>query len=99
MANNITYTVKNNITSSVGRIKAKLNDIPRRAYKEWLANTPIKTGNARRSTKFRGKNTISAEYAYAGRLDQGYSKQSPDGMSKPTEQFIQDEISRILARK
>ena len=49
----------------------------------FVANTPVRTGNARRSTSLKS-DVISANYNYASKLDQGYSKQSPQGMSEPT---------------
>lgn len=99
MSISVTVKTTNRIANSTARIQRKLATIPRRAYKEWLKNTPVRTGNARRSTKFRRKDTIEAQYAYAKRLDEGYSKQSPDGMSKPTGDFIQREVDRIMRGK
>lgn len=52
-------------------------------YKTFVPETPIKTGAARRKTRVSG-DTIHANYAYATRLEQGSSKQSPEGMSAPT---------------
>ncbi len=49
--------------------------------------TPIDTGRARRNTKLSG-DRILAQYPYATRLNQGSSKQAPDGMSKPTDDYI-----------
>jgi len=45
--------------------------------------TPIDTGNARNKTTTK-KQTIEANYGYAGALDEGKSRQAPDGMSNPT---------------
>lgn len=56
------------------------------------AITPYRSGNAQNNTSLRG-DTITANYPYATRLDNGYSRQAPNGMSKPTDehmkQFIQ----------
>lgn len=65
------------------------------AYPVFVGNTPIKTGNARRNT-VKGNNEIDALYPYAQRLDNGYSKQSPQGMSKPTMAYIRAYIKRQL---
>ncbi len=62
-------------------------------YQFFKRQTPIKTGNARRNTVKR-QNEIEANYAYARRLDQGYSKQAPDGMTQPTIKHIQDMIKK-----
>lgn len=57
------------------------------AYEHFREITPIRSGNARQNTNLQG-NRIFADYPYAERLDQGYSKQAPEGMTKPTEEFI-----------
>ena len=86
------------MSSSLKRIQKKLSNVPKEAYKEFVSDTPIRSGNARRKTKLKGK-TIVADYPYAKRLDEGYSKQSPDGMTKPTEAFIQKRVAQILKGK
>lgn len=62
------------------------------AHKLFVSKTPIDTGNARNSTKLDGT-VIKANYPYAERLDNGWSKQS-SGMTKPTEEFIKKEVKR-----
>ncbi len=94
----ISYTVNDNITSSLKRIKAKLKLLPQEAYKEFVKDTPVRSGNARRSTKLNG-NVIAANYPYAKRLDEGYSQQAPDGMTAPTEAFIKKRVKQILKGK
>ena len=86
------------MSSSLKRIQKKLNNVPKEAYTEFVSDTPIRSGNARRRTKLKGQ-TIVADYAYAKRLDEGYSKQSPQGMTKPTEAFIQKRVAQILKGK
>lgn len=58
------------------------------AYVFFERETPIRTGNARRNTQLKG-NEIQANYAYAQRLDDGYSRQAPRGMTEPTERYIE----------
>ena len=94
----ITYTVNDKITNSLSSIKAKLKLLPKEAYKEFVKETPIRSGHARRSTKLNG-NVISANYPYAKRLDEGYSDQSPDGMTTPTEEFVKKRVRQILKGK
>lgn len=80
----------------------QLSEVPDRvakqAFKFFVDQTPIRSGNARRSTRL-DDTTIVADYAYAERLDTGWSKQAPDGMSAPTEAEIErlmnKEINRI----
>jgi hypothetical protein len=93
----VTLTV-NKITSSLKNIQKKLDNLPKEAFTEFVKDTPIRSGNARRKTKLNG-NTITAGYAYAKRLDEGYSPQSPDGMTKPTEDFIKKRMAQILKGK
>lgn len=88
-------TAHDNITSSIKRVIAKLKLVPQDAFKEFVKDTPIRSGNARRNTKLNGS-TIEANYAYAKRLDEGWSNQSPDGMTKPTEAFVQKRVATIL---
>lgn len=87
--------ISDGVTPSLQRIERDLAQLPRRAYNVWQQNTPKLSGNARNSTKLVA-NTIDANYAYADRLNQGYSKKRPQGMSKPTEQFLNREIAKIM---
>lgn len=93
----VTLTV-NTMTSSLKRIQKKLTQVPKEAYTEFVSDTPIRSGNARRKTRLQGK-TINANYPYAKRLDEGYSQQAPDGMTKPTEDFIKKRVAAILKGK
>ena len=69
------------------------NNLAKEAYNYFKRETPIRTGNARNNTRLRN-DEIQADYAYAQRLDSGWSSQSPQGMTKPTEKFIQEYIRR-----
>jgi hypothetical protein len=57
--------------------------------------TPIKSGNARRNT-YADNNTIRAEYPYAQRLDEGWSKQNQIGLINPTIDHLNDLINKGL---
>ena len=59
--------------------------------------TPINKGNARSKTTTK-KETITAGYPYAGRLDDGWSKQAPKGMSEPTKKEI-DKLVEAFIKK
>lgn len=69
--------------------------LPLAAYDYFVKITPEDTGNAKRKTRLAG-DTIVADYPYSGRLDTGYSKQAPQGMVKPTEVWVQQEVDRRL---
>lgn len=83
----------------IDKIKGILdqNKMASEAYRVFLRNTPIRTGNARANTELE-RNEIVADYPYAIRLDQGWSKQSPKGMSEPTIKFLQDYIKKNLGK-
>ena len=57
--------------------------------------TPIASGNAKRKTFSRG-DTIYAEYPYAKRLDEGWSKQNTTGLIEPTIKHLEDLINKGL---
>lgn len=71
----------------------RLATLPKAAYEEFVKETPIRTGRARRSTDLRGT-TIVADYPYAQRLDEGYSRQAPKGMTEPVIKFIEEEVAK-----
>lgn len=91
--------MSNNIKTLLQKQKQKLNKLPEEAYKVFVKETPIRSGNARRNTKLKGKKEIQANYPYAQRLDNGYSKQSPDGMVQPTTEFIIKRFREIMSGK
>ena len=70
------------------------DEIAKYAHSVWTKYTPVRSGNARRSTSL-VNNEIHADYAYALRLDQGWSKQyGGQGMSKPTLAAVQQYIKK-----
>lgn len=73
----------------------KVSDV---AYKAFVKNTPIRSGNARRKTKKSG-NTINADYPYAQRLEEGYSQQAPQGMTEPTLEEVRTYVYNKLGVK
>lgn len=73
----------------------RLDDLPRDAHAEFIKNTPKRSGNARRNTRLQDTKIV-ADYPYSQRLDEGYSRQAPQGMVQPTEQWIQKEVDRRL---
>lgn len=89
-----------NITNRLNKVLETLDveKVTNVAYKAFVKNTPIRTGNARRKTKKQGNN-INADYPYAQRLDDGYSKQSPNGMTEPTLEEVRTYVFRKLGVK
>lgn len=90
--------IKDNISKSIDNILRKIDDLPQEAYREFVKDTPVRSGNARRKTRLSG-NKIIAGYNYAQKLDEGYSRQAPDGMTKPTEEFIKKRMTQIIKGK
>jgi len=86
------------ISTNIKKKIAQLDKVPAQAYTFFKAHTPIRTGNARRNTVLK-KDTIVAGYAYAQPLDNGRSPQAPDGMTRPTEAFVQKTTDKIMKRK
>lgn len=91
--------ITNNISPLLKKQVNAIKKIPDEAYKVFVQETPVRSGNARRNTKLKGKKEIIADYAYAQRLDEGYSKQSPEGMVKPTEEYIINRFNQIMSGK
>jgi hypothetical protein len=95
----MSVTIKSNkLTPSLRAIQKKLDKLPNEAFVQFVKDTPVRSGNARRKTKLIG-NKIVAGYNYATKLDEGFSKQAPDGMTAPTEDFIKKRIAQILKGK
>lgn len=83
----------------INQIKGILDPLKmaKAAHTTFYKNTPVRSGNARRNTNLY-QNTIEANYPYAQRLDNGYSPQSPNGMTKPTITFLKDYIKKNLGK-
>jgi hypothetical protein len=92
----------------------KTFDLAKKAEKEavkdtydfFVKQTPLKTGNARRSTELKG-NIIEADYEYAAVLDKGRhmsnrgargSYQAPQGMTAPTIRFFRSIINNLIRK-
>jgi hypothetical protein len=82
------------IAKKLSSRQGQLDEIPGKAFTFFKKTTPIRSGNARRRTRLQG-GKIQADYPYAQRLDKGYSRQAPQGMSGPTIKYIQDLLARI----
>jgi hypothetical protein len=104
---NLDASFKGDISQMLSKMKKELKDVPKEAYQFFVKQTPVRSGNARRNTKLKG-NTIQANYQYAEVLDKGRhmtsrgmrgSEQAPEGMTKPTEEFIQQRVDKIVKGK
>jgi hypothetical protein len=77
--------------------QALKREVMRPAFDFFVKTTPIKTGNARRSTSL-NDSTIDANYSYAGKLDDGYSKQAPKGMTEPALKELTRLVNQYINR-
>lgn len=88
---------QDSLTPNLERITRELARVPQQAADYFISVTPKRSGNARSQTKL-VKETIVANYPYAQRLDNGWSRQAPNGMTKPTEQFIDRLVQKIIRK-
>lgn len=89
--------IDDGITPALKGMKAALANYPKQAEAKFKALTPIDTGNARRNTRL-VNDTIEANYPYAVPLDNGHSKQAPQGMTKPFARWVQEKARYIFGR-
>lgn len=97
MSLNIKINITDQITPDLEKKIRQLQPVPKDTFQFFRAHTPIRTGNARARTRFID-NEIQANYAYAEKLDQGASRQAPDGMTKPTSAYFTKRINAILGK-
>jgi hypothetical protein len=72
----------------------KPSELARVAFTTFKDFTPKLSGNAKNKTRLKG-DTIHANYPYAKRLDEGYSKQHGGvGMTEPTLKAIKEHIDK-----
>lgn len=93
----VSVEYKDNWTSDLKKIQADLRRLPAEAHKEFVQLTPIDRGNARRKTTLKG-NVIDANYPYAQRLNEGWSKQAPRGMEEPWTKWLENKFKKILGK-
>lgn len=90
--------IDDGLTPVLKGMMKELKKYPQDAEDKFISLTPIRTGNARRNTHLSGKNTISANYAYAQPLDNGHSRQAPDGMTRPFEAWVKTKVKQIFGK-
>lgn len=94
----IDIKIDNKLTPVLKGMQKELAKYPKDAESQFVALTPIRTGNARSHTRLHNNDTIVANYPYAQRLDEGYSKQAPDGMTKPFDRWVQKKVKQIFGK-
>ena len=89
--------IDDQLSRELKSIQQQLKAYPQEALAEFKSLTPIDRGNARRRTTLKN-DRIEANYPYAQRLDQGWSKQAPQGMTKPFEQWVKSKVKKIFGK-
>lgn len=85
------------LTQKFNNARALKREVMKPTFDFFVRTTPIKTGNARRSTSL-NNNEIDANYPYAGKLDNGYSKQAPKGMTEPALKELTRLVNQYINR-
>jgi hypothetical protein len=86
------------LNTKLNKVQQGLAALPQQTLDEFKKNTPIRSGNARRRTKLSGQ-SIEADYAYAQRLNEGWSRQAPQGMVEPTLKWLRNRIKQLARIK
>lgn len=94
----VDINIKDGITPVLKGMQKELKRYPQDAEDKFISLTPVRTGNARSNTYLKNPNEIVANYAYAQRLDQGWSKQAPSGMTKPFEAWVRTKVKQIFGK-
>jgi hypothetical protein len=81
----------------------KLEGLPQSAMEQTFPflkkSTPKRSGNARSKTKYnRSQDKIESNYPYAGRLDEGWSKQAPKGFTTPSIGFLERAVNKLVGK-
>lgn len=90
--------IQDDLSKQLQQVQRDIAQLPQESFEYFRSITPIRSGNARRRTSLKNQ-TIHADYPYAQRLDTGWSRQAPQGMTKPTEKFIQRRMKNIMGKR
>ncbi|MEN9296026.1 MAG: hypothetical protein RJA42_292 [Bacteroidota bacterium] len=88
------------IDKKISKQVQAIQRLPQEGLDEFRRLTPIDTGRARRETRLENKNTIHADYPYAERLDNNWSKQTKgQGIVKPFTKWLEKQLKQIARIK
>jgi len=90
---------KDLITPRLTAVQRELTTVPLQAHQQMVQLTPKDRGNARSKTTLYSNSIIRANYPYATRLDEGYSKQAPRGMTRPLREWLRRKLQLILRKR
>ena len=88
---------RNKMTPSLRKMARGVKELPQIAYDAFVGFTPYRSGNAIRKTRL-NRTVIEANYPYAKRLDEGYSKQARRGMTEPTFRELQRYLRKTIRK-
>jgi hypothetical protein len=93
----VTIKVDNSqLNARLSKQQTQLTNLAKDSIDKFKSLTPIDTGNARSKTYLASNNSkIVANYSYAQALDNGHSKQAPDGMIKPFTTWFKQQLKKI----
>lgn len=95
---NVNIKIDDKLTPLLKKQQAELKKFPKEAHAEFVDLTPVRSGNARSKTRLK-QNEIVADYPYAERLDNGWSRQAPRGMTQPFEAWVRRWVNRVFGGK
>lgn len=81
-------------TARSREINRFLEKLPAMMHEKFVEVTPIDTGNAKSKTELNG-NEIQGNYDYANRLNTGWSKQAPQGMTDQVIDHVREELRKL----
>ena len=84
------------ITPILKDLTKNLNKFPQKAHRKVVELTPVKTGNAQRHTRLINNSLIRGEYHYSGALNEGKSRQAPNGIVDPFIIWAEFEVLKIV---
>jgi hypothetical protein len=88
---------RDKMTPSLRRMARGVKELPEFAFNAFVGYTPFRTGNAISKTRL-NRTVIEANYPYAKRLDEGYSKQARRGMTEPTLRDVKRYLQRTIRK-
>jgi len=88
---------RNTMTPSLRKMARGVKELPEFAFNSFVGYTPFRSGNAVSKTRL-NRTVIEANYPYAKRLDEGYSKQARRGMTEPTFKDIERYLRKTIRK-
>ena len=87
------------VNAKLAKQQKLLAQLPNDSIRKFKDLTPVRSGNARSRTNLSSNaKQIVGNYSYATKLDQGYSKQAPSGMTKPFAVWFKQQLKKITGK-